>query len=382
LHFNLEAANCQLRNIKMSQAKKESIKIGIIGAGFARSTQIPAFRACEGARIVSIASGRRENAERVAREFDIKHVGADWREVVSREEVDLISIVTPPSTHVEMVLAALDAGKAVLCEKPMAMNADEADEMRRRAQETGALALIDHELRFVSGRRKMRELLRGGEIGRVRHAKLIFRADSRASNVRPWNWWSDKLAGGGVLGAIGSHAIDGLQWMLGAQVSSVFCQLATHVPERADALTGAMRRVTSDDEANLVLRFKDGELTQGATGTVSMSMTEAGRAEHCLELYGSEGALRLEGAFDLWYAGVGDGDWKQVETERGDLLATGLNDNEWARGFNVFSRLIIETLREGRREIADAATFDDGYRTQLVLDAARRSHEEGCWSNI
>ncbi|MCA1556950.1 MAG: Gfo/Idh/MocA family oxidoreductase [Acidobacteria bacterium] len=88
------------------------IRIGIIGTGFARSTQIPGFRACEGARVVAIASGHRENAERVARDFGIEFATDDWREVVKREDVDLISIVTPPSTHSEMTVAVLDAGKA------------------------------------------------------------------------------------------------------------------------------------------------------------------------------------------------------------------------------------------------------------------------------
>jgi predicted dehydrogenase len=263
----------------------------------------------------------------------------------------------------------------------MAMNADEADRMRRRASEKGALALIDHELRFAGGRRKMRDMLSGGEIGRVRHAKLIFRSDSRASAERPWNWWSDEKAGGGVLGAIGSHAIDALHSMLSTQVASVFCQLATHVPERPDKESGEMRPVTTDDEANLVLRFKDGELTTGATGTVSLSVAEAGRAEHCLELYGSEGALRLEGAGQLWHARVGEGEWKFVETKSGEL-AEGMHDNEWSRGFTTFARRIVEALREGRTNVADAATFDDGYRTQLVLDAARTSHQEGCWSDL
>jgi predicted dehydrogenase len=169
--------------------------------------------------------------------------------------------------------------------------------------------------------------------------------------------------------------------MLGAHASKVFCQLTTHVLERPSKDSGEMRAVTTDDEANLVLRFEDGELTRGATGTVSMSMTEAGRAEHCLEIYGSEGALRLEGASGLWRAGVGEGQWKSVSTESGELAA-GMNDNEWSRGFTAFARHIIEALREGRTEVADAATFDDGYRTQLVLDAARSSHQQGCWSNI
>ena len=74
--------------------KKDFIGIGIIGTGFARSTQIPAFRACEGARVVAIASGHRENAERVAREFDIEYATDDWREIIARDDVDLVSIVT------------------------------------------------------------------------------------------------------------------------------------------------------------------------------------------------------------------------------------------------------------------------------------------------
>src|SRR5207237_10121751 len=107
--------------------KTEIIGIGIIGTGFARTTQLPAFRAGEGARGVAIASGHRENAERVARECDIPVVASDWREVVAREDVDLVCIATPPFTHAEIATAALDAGKSVLCEKPMAMNAEETD---------------------------------------------------------------------------------------------------------------------------------------------------------------------------------------------------------------------------------------------------------------
>src|SRR3712207_9524272 len=86
------------------------IGIGIIGTGFARTTQLPAWAACEGARVTAVASGRRENAEAAAREFDIPFVADDWRGVVGREDVDLVSIVTPPVTHAEMVAGALAAG--------------------------------------------------------------------------------------------------------------------------------------------------------------------------------------------------------------------------------------------------------------------------------
>jgi len=135
----------------------DTIRIGIIGAGFAKTTQIPGFVNCQDARIVAIASARREHAEEVAHEFGIPHVESDWQALVARDDIDLVSIVTPVVTHCEMTLAALDHGKAVLCEKPMAMDAVEARRMADRAAEKGLLALIDHELRFLPGRLQMRE---------------------------------------------------------------------------------------------------------------------------------------------------------------------------------------------------------------------------------
>jgi predicted dehydrogenase len=358
----------------------KTVRIGIIGAGFAHSTQIPGFKNCEHARVVAIASAHREHAEEVARKFGIAHAESDWRALIARDDVDLVSIVTPPVTHWEMTLFALEHGKAVLCEKPMAMNAEEAWRMAERAREAGVLALIDHELRFLPGRLKLRELLRQGEIGKVRHVKLNFRSDSRANADRQWQWWSDITKGGGTLGAIGSHAIDGFRWLLGAEVSEVFGCLATHIRERKDA-QGQMRPVTTDDEANLVLRFADSELTEGATGMIALSVAETGKPEHRLEVFGSEGAFAITEKGKLRRARVDGRKWEGIETDRGDL-APGMTDGGWARGFTAFSQLIVEALREGHTTVEGAATFEDGYRTQLVLDAARRSHESGCWVKI
>ena len=355
-----------------------TIGIGIIGAGFARSTQIPGFANCEGARLVAIASARREHAEEVAREFDIPYVETDWRALVARDDIDLVSIVTPVVTHCEMTLAAIEHGKAVLCEKPMAMNADEARRMTDAARDAGVLALIDHELRFLPGRLKMREMLQRGEIGKVKHASVIFRSDSRADPNRPWNWWSDKTKGGGALGAIGSHLIDAFRWLLDAEVSEVFCNLATHVRSRRDE-GGTVHKVTTDDEANLLLRFGDGNLTDGATGNASMSMVEAGASAHRIEIFGAQGALKVDGNGYVWTAKVGDGDWTSVETDRGEL-APGMAEGSWSRGFTAFSKNIIDALGAGKTTVDGAATFEDGYRTQLTLDAARRSNESGCWS--
>jgi predicted dehydrogenase len=252
--------------------------------------------------------------------------------------------------------------------------------MHLRALEKNALALIDHELRFLNGRRRMREMLLNGEIGEVWHAKLIFRGDSRANSQAAWNWWSDEKMGGGALGAIGSHAVDSFRWLFNAEVSQVFCSLATHVKMRP-AGDGELRDVTTDDEANLTLRFAETALTKTATATASLSVIESGEAEHRLEIFGSRGALKVEERGELWHAPTGAGKWTRVDVEQSEV-ARGMGDKGWQQGFTQFSRRIVEALREKRNVVDGAATFDDGYRTQLVLDAAQRSHKSGCWINF
>jgi predicted dehydrogenase len=354
-----------------------TVGVGVIGAGFARTTQVPGFAACEGARVVAIASARRERAEAVAREFGIPAVGADWREVVARADVDLVCVTVPTVFHREMTLAALDAGKAVLCEKPTAMSAAESGEMLRRAESAGALALVDHELRFLPSRRRARELVAAGEVGRVRSARVTFRADSRAGAAVPWDWWSDAASGGGALGAIGSHAVDALRWLTGAEVSEVFARLSTHVRERPDRASGETRRVTTDDAADLLIGLAPGaQVAEGATAAVSLSFVEAGEPEHRTEIFGERGALLVEGE-KLWRAEIGARAWEPVEVGRAPLAA-GMRDSEWSRGFTAFAREIVAALRAGRASVEGAATLADGHQTQLVLDAARRSHETGC----
>jgi len=163
---------------------------------------------------------------------------------------------------------------------------------------------------------------------------------------------------------------------LDAEVSEVTGNLATHIRERKDE-GGQLRKVTTDDEANVLVRFADGEFTEGATGNASMSLVEPGKPEHRLELFGSSGALMIEENGDLWHSKIGESEWRRVETGAGEL-APGMRDGGWARGFAAFSKQIVQALREGRSAVEGAATFEDGYRTQLVLDAARQSNETGC----
>jgi predicted dehydrogenase len=355
---------------------KDVVRIGIIGTGFARKVQIPAFQLCDGAQVVSIASASLANAKATAEEFGIGHFTDDWRETVSREDVDLICITTPPKFHRVMTLAAIENGKHVLCEKPMAMNADEAREMTDAARQAGVLALIDHELRFQPGRLRAYEMIREGAIGKVRHAKCHFQAPHRGDPNVPWNWWSDAEQGGGALGAIASHVIDSFHWFLGTTISSVSCQLHSHIKERPGS-GGEMRRVTSDDESLLILRFAEGELTEDATGLVSVSMVEYPKYKHRVEFYGTKGSLAVEARGEVFFAEASDIDWKEVGVDFGEPIP-GVPDTGFSSGFTMFAPKIVEGLRNGQTEIEHAATFEDGLMIQRVLDAAREADSKGC----
>ena len=354
---------------------KNKIRIGIIGTGFARLTQIPAFLECEEAEVVSVASANLENAEKVANDFGIEHFTDNWKETVQREDIDLISITTPPNLHRQMTLFSIEHEKHILCEKPMAMNIAEAREMTEKAKEKGLMALIDHELRFLNGRQKAFQMIREGRIGKVIHFKQMFRNSFRGTSDVPWNWWSDINSGGGVLGAIGSHAIDSFQWFLGAEITDVFCLLKTNIKQRVDS-NGVEREVTSDDEANMIFKFADSDLTQDASGTASFSVVESGKYDFNTKIFGTEGSIMISEGGEVWLSKMGDSDWSAVEVDLGEAPQN-TKVGGWSRGFLSFAKEIILALKEGRTEIEHAATFEDGLKIQEILDAARESNETG-----
>lgn len=350
------------------------IGIGFIGTGFTKKVQIPAFATCEKAKLISVASANLANAEKTAKEFGIAHWTDNWRETIEHKEVDLVCVSTPPFLHCEQTLYALEHNKHVLCEKPMAMNVAEAEKMCEAAKGKNLLALIDHELRLQNGRQIAFEMLRNGEIGKIRHVRSVFRNPSRGDSKIAWNWWSDKAKFGGALGAIGSHIVDNLRWLLGTEISSVFCQLQTHVKQRIDA-NEEIKQVTSDDEALLLLRFTDSNLTEDATGTVEMSMVEFPDYQFYFEFCGTKGSLKIDYKGEVFIV-EGENSYKPIEVKIG-VGIEGLFDSGFPSGFTEFAPKIIEAIQNGKTEILHAATFEDGLRVQKILDAARESNEKG-----
>jgi len=345
-----------------------TVRIGVIGTGFARRVQLPGLRLVPGVRVTAVASGRRANAETVAREFGIPHVFDDGLELVRSADVDLVIISSTPDTHAPYAVAALAAGKHVLCEKPTALNAGEANRMLAAAERRhGQVAWVDHELRYEPNRRKVHDLIRAGVMGEVRHLELVLRpylrGDGRPqAGDAPWTWWSDATKGGGLLGAVGSHLIDLCRYWTASEVVHVAGGVATFVKQRRDE-TGAVRAVTADDFASFVLR-----LGTGAVATVTLSAVGFHGTGHQAHVTGSDGTVVLTGETKLELGRPG-APLEDISVPD-DLAGQVPVNNMWARSFVRLMRELV-TVVEGGTAAGTPATFRDGVQVQRVLDAVR-----------
>jgi predicted dehydrogenase len=351
---------------------KPPIRVALFGNGFARTVMLPCLRHCDGIILAGISSPNLERVRATASAFGVESAAADHREILERARPDLVFIATPPYRHAQMAIDSLRAGCHVICEKPAACSASETDAMLQAARAApDQLALIDHQLRFHPARAALRELVEQGHLGPIHHATYTYHSSSRRAPDLPWDWKSDAGQGGGLLGAIGSHAIDSLRVLLG-EVVEVRGNLETLLRRRRDPKSGRIRAVTSDDLAVCWLRFDS-----GAFASVMISGVEAER-RHRITLSATTGAARLDeqGPFRV---ALDEGAMREREVKWdaptcGEL---GIPDTDWARCYLVFARRIIAALSEGRIEVPGAATFEDGHRTQIVLDAIRESSHTG-----
>jgi predicted dehydrogenase len=348
---------------------QSAIRVGFIGSGFARRVQLPALALVPGTKATAIASGHRANAEAVAREFGIPRVFDDGVQLAQSDEVELVVVSSTPDTHARYATAALEAGKHVLCEKPMAIDVFEAGQMVAASEHhPDSLAWIDHELRYEPNRRRARELIRSGALGELQHIELslkpYLRGDGRAqASDAPWNWWFDASRGGGILGAVGSHLIDLCRFWSGSEITYVAGLAETFVQQRKDD-AGLPRPVTADDFASCVLRTAN-----GVVATITLSTVAHHGGGHLGQVTGSEGTLLLSGETKLELGKAGGGPLEDVSVAD-ELSDTMRPNNMWARSF---VRLLREMTRviSGDSPQGEPATFRDGWQVQRVLDAVR-----------
>jgi len=353
--------------------------VGVIGSGFGRHTQIPAFAQTPGVEVVAVVSRQLARAYSAAKgDFEIRRAfdAGDLDRFLKLDDLDLVCVSSPPDTHRDYSLRAFAAGKHVLCEKPTAMNAGEARDMADAARRSGRLALIDHELRFDPTRRKLRDLVREGFLGRLLQVGIQVESEFRLDASRAWSWWSDEAQGGGILGAIGSHVVDAIRYTFGEVVRGRG-DVRTMIAERPDAESGASRRVTADDYAAFWLELEGGAVVSAVLTAVARSRVPG----QVIAAHGTEGSLILEASGRLWGRRAAEKEFADLSAPAPpfDAQAMKMPDTIWSRAFVLYAREIATALAAGRTTVPEAATFEDGLRSQEVLDALRASARHGAW---
>jgi predicted dehydrogenase len=188
------------------------LRVGVVGSSFGGVIHVPAFAAQGSFEVVAIASPSR--AAEVAKERGIPHAFASLEEMLANVELDVLSIASPPFDHHGAVLAALERGLHVLCEKPFALDVAQAEEMCAAAARAGTVCAIAHEFRYTPQRSAIRELIANGHLGALRALEVNWYGTFlRAAVRRPKSWWFERRCGGGITGAVLSHLIDHANWL-------------------------------------------------------------------------------------------------------------------------------------------------------------------------
>ena len=373
---------------------------GFMGAAHSQGWRVaPRFFDLPTAPQMSLLVGRDPAAAAAAaQKWGWGESSTDWRSAVERDDIDVIDIVTPGSSHVEIAIAALNAGKHVLCEKPLANTVAEAIAMTdaaTAAQERGVFAMVGFTYRRVPAATFARDLVAAGKIGTVRQVRANYLQDWLVDADAPLTWRLNKeLAGSGALGDIGAHAIDLAQFITGQRLTKVSGVLETFVTERpiagsggtgiggGPALTGTGRGpVTVDDVALFTGRF-DG----GALGSFEATRMATGRKNSLrIEVAGSLGAISFDledlntlGFYDRTAPATEQG-FKRIlvtEPEHPYLAAWWPTGHAlgYEHGFSHQVRDFVQSIGAGTQP---TPSFADGLQVQQVLAAVETSSNAG-----
>ncbi|MEK7406324.1 MAG: Gfo/Idh/MocA family oxidoreductase [Acidobacteriota bacterium] len=359
---------------------KPTIRIALVGQGFmgrAHSNaycQAPHFFDLPFALERRVICGRnRESLERMAATWGWAETQTDWRAVVGRPDVDLVDIAAPNALHAPIAIAAAEAGKIVLCEKPLATSAEEGMRMAEAARHVPNMVWFNY--RRVPAVAFCRRLIDDGRIGQVFHYRATYLQQWGGDPGRASDWKMQRQhAGSGVLGDLLSHLVDTALWLNGP-ISEVAGLLHTFIPGR-----------DVDDAALLLARF-----TNGSIGTFEATRFAVGcRNRNAFEINGERGMLRfnLEDLNRLEF--VDAAERPELQGAR-SLLVTGPGHpyvgNFWKPGHvigyeHTFIAALADFLEGLARGEAAHPTFEDALRTQLVLDAVERSAGSRGWQRV
>jgi predicted dehydrogenase len=339
-------------------------------------------------------------AEAAAEQLGWQGSSDDWRTVIARDDVDVVDICTPGDTHAEIAIAALAAGKHVICEKPLANSVAEAEQMTTAAEAahpSGVRAMVGFTYRRVPAVALARQLVEQGRIGDVRHVRAQYLQDWIADPEAPLSWRLDKeKAGSGALGDIGAHIVDLTQHITGLSISKVSGQLETFVRERPVAtehagLSGAAGTergpVTVDDAAVFLARYAGST----ALGVYEATRFATGRKNGIrIEVNGSRGSL----AFDFEDMNVLELYDATEPSETAGFRRVLVTEPEhpyvaawWPPGHGLgyehgFTHQVVDFVRAVASGGQPTPSFADGLAVQRVLDAVETSSDTRTWQEI
>jgi len=329
------------------------VRFGIAGFGLhAVKRLMPGFAKAKRCRVTALSRRSMAAARDSAAEYKIPLGFDSVAAMAASPEVDAVLVTTPNASHLVDVLAAIDAGKHVLCEKPMAMNADECRQMVEAARRRGVVFGVAHVFRFDESVLRFRELLKSGKIGKVIFARSEFSFLADPSHPRKW-LYDSAIAGAGPIFDIGVHCIDTLRFVLNDEVTRVSASAASD--ERSGDVESA---------ASLTLEF-----SRGTIGTVLVSYRAAYRTP--LELVGDSGVIRAEDALNVEHP-------IEIQLQReGKVVetATVSNQSVYALQVDAFADAV-----EGKSRFPIPG--EEGWQNQEVLDAAMRSLRTGKSENV
>ena len=350
--------------------------------------------------VMQVLGGRdAERTSAAAQRLGWGHTETDWRALVERDDVDLVDVCTPGDSHAEIAIAALEAGKHVLCEKPLANSVAEAEEMTRAADKAaanGVRAMVGFTYRRVPAIALARRLVADGRIGTVRHVRAQYLQDWIADPEAPLSWRLQReRAGSGSLGDIGAHVIDLAQHVTGDAIAEVSGDLVTFVAERPLALEHAglsgtasteRGRVTVDDAAVFLTRFRS-----GALGVFEATRFATGRKNALrLEVNGSLGSLAFDfedmNVLEFFDASLdaAEAGFRRILVTEGAHPYVGA---WWPPGHGLgyehgFTHQVVDLVTAIAEEVDPTPSFADGLAVQRVLEAVEASSGSRSWETV
>jgi predicted dehydrogenase len=385
---------------------RRDLSVGMVGYAFMGAAHSHAWRTAPRffdlplrPRMAAVAGRDAEGVRAAADRLGWESTETSWQALVERDDIDLVDVCTPGHTHAEIVIAALEAGKHVLCEKPLANSVEEAEAMTRaaeRAAADGVRAMVGFTYRRVPAISLARQLVAEGRLGTLHHVRAQYLQDWIVDPQAPLSWRLEKdKAGSGALGDIGAHIIDITQFITGDTITRVSGRLRTFVDERplpsehaglsGTAGTGT-GKVTVDDAATFLADFRG-----GAMGVFEATRFASGRKNAIrIEINGSRGSI----AFDFedmnvlhFFDGTedaGTAGFRRILVTEAEHPYVGA---WWPPGHVIgYEHGLIHQAVDLVRAIADGTdptpTFADGLQVQRVLAAVETSSDNDSWQEI